>query len=179
MILISSIPVKRSIITDFFIRNIELSYPYDVSRIIGTHGLKARQEPRLQHQPFVELINLGCCCVHPEFLQASINVPCVMLSKLITTEVPSVSRVPKEDVFWSILGEILDMENYEPFIENEMYDFVNEIMIHYRQRDSIIDMRGTNGGYVVKDTHIRFPKYNVESLPMGYTFNLEVLIDGN
>lgn len=179
MILISTIPIKRSILTDFFIRNIELSYPYNISRIIGTHSLSQMQEPRLIYTPFVELLNIGCCCTHVEYLQAVINVPCNMLSKLIIDEIPSTSIVPKEDVFWTMLGEMLDVGKYEPYIEREMYLFISSIVMHYRSRDNIIDRGKFNGGYIVKDTHIRFPKYDPNKLPIGYTFDIEVLLEVN
>lgn len=174
MLCYSRIPIRRSILTDLLVRNIELNFPYDFKRILGPMGFGELPTNLLPHQPLAELLRLYDVASLPDYKNAIERVPGINLTNMILN-LPSIDRVAKDDVFWVIVDTLLEECNYSPLIEIQTNEIIKSIILRlFKYDDNIIKIKDSKNILIFDSTYIKIPKYDKNKLPMGYEFEIEL-----
>lgn len=174
MLCYSRIPIKRTILTDFLVRNTELNFPYDFQRILGPMGFGESPLHNVPYQPLAELLRLYDIASLPDYKNAIMQVPGINLTRMILN-LPSMEKVSKDDIFWVIVDEILEECNYSPLVEiqtNEIIKSITSSLFNYN--DNIIKIKDSGNMLIFDSTYIRMPKYDLNKIQMGYEFEIEL-----
>lgn len=174
MLCYSRIPIKRTILTDFLVRNTELNFPYDIQRILGPIGFGEPPLISVPYQPLAELLRLYDIASLPDYKNTIEQVPGINLTRMISN-LPSLERVAKDDVFWVILDTLLEECRYSPLIEIQTNEIIKSIISSlFNNNDNIIKIKDSGNMLIFDSTYIRMSKYDPNKIQMGYEFEIEL-----